>query len=203
MTDYRDYLPKNTLRSREAIEWAITYSYNSPDRTSPRVLLIGDSIVQQNHHCVREILEPEINVTYWSSSKCITHPDYLRELDFILDGGKFDVITINNGLHSLGTDAADWEYAYRRVLQFIKAKKPDAKLVAVLTTPCPSHSNVVTKLNELTLKTAEAENVITLDLYTPMMELGLDKMVDGFHWNGEGQYTQGKIISEAVRNILK
>lgn len=42
--DWQKYAPKTTTRTREAIEWSINYAYNATDTTSPRVLLVGDSI---------------------------------------------------------------------------------------------------------------------------------------------------------------
>ena len=86
MEDYRQFQPKGLQRTRENIEWTIAYSYNARDCENPRVLLIGDSICHQYHGEVRKNLADCVNISYWASSKCVTDPDYFRELDFVIDG---------------------------------------------------------------------------------------------------------------------
>ena len=83
--NYRDYQPKKTSRVREDIEWSVNYSYNTLDTKNPRVMLIGDSICNAYHYAVRDRLADKANVSYWASSKCVTDPDYFRELEFMLD----------------------------------------------------------------------------------------------------------------------
>ena len=80
MVNYRDYMPRSTSRMRENIEWSITYTYNSNDTAHPRVLLIGDSICNGYQTKVREKLADTANVTFWASSKCVTDPQYFREV---------------------------------------------------------------------------------------------------------------------------
>ena len=120
--DYRDYQPKKTSRVREDIEWSINYSYNTLDTKNPRVMLIGDSICNAYHYAVRDRLADKANVSYWASSKCVTDPDYFRELEFMLDAREYALITFNNGLHSLSTDMTEWEEAYRSAVRFILDK---------------------------------------------------------------------------------
>ena len=127
-------LPKSS-RTKEGIEWSMNYAYNAPDDSSPRVFLIGDSICYGYQDAVRKNLEGRVNVTYWASSKCVTDPMYLRHLDFFMDQNKYDLITFNNGLHSLHTDRAEWEAAYRNVVDYLHAKAPNAKISITLCTP--------------------------------------------------------------------
>ena len=122
MTDYRDFQPTETSRTRENVEWSITYTYNARDTGVPRVLLIGDSICSGYQAKVRDKLAEHANITFWASSKCVTDPDYFRELDFILGAYRYDLICFNTGLHSLTTARGEWEAAYRSAVRFIRAK---------------------------------------------------------------------------------
>ena len=111
---WRAFAPATTTRQREGIEWSTNYAYNATDTTLPRVLLIGDSICNANQDRVRWLLAGKVNVSYWASSKCVTDPDYFRELDFLLEARPYDMVTFNNGLHSLHTDRAEWNGRNRR-----------------------------------------------------------------------------------------
>lgn len=101
----------------------------------PRVLLVGDSICNGYHAQVRERLLGIANVTFWASSKCVTDPDYLRELEFILEEYPLDLIHFNNGLHSLTTDRAEWEAALRNTFRMILDKLPGIRLMWCASTP--------------------------------------------------------------------
>ena len=204
MTNYRDFQPAKTSRIRENIEWTITYAYNATDKTTPRMLLIGDSIVNAYQNPVRELLSPNANVTFWASSKCVTDPEYFRELDFILDSADFTAITFNNGMHSLTTDLAEWEEAYRAAVKFIRAKKPAAQLLIVFTTPhgTDSSNDRVNELNAIAADIAEKEALPVIDLYSKMMDLGRDHLNDVCHWKGEGVNLQAQIIAEELKRYI-
>ena len=119
------------LRGHENIEWSIGYAFDltSAQRTLPRALLVGDSICNGYQSAVRNELAGKMCVSYWVSSYCVTSPGYLRLLSFYLDEAEYAVIHFNNGLHSLGTPAADWEKGLRAALALIRAKQPKAKIV--------------------------------------------------------------------------
>ena len=205
MISYRDYMPRSTSRVRENIEWSITYTYNSNDTAHPRVLLIGDSICNGYQTKVREMLADTANVTFWASSKCVTDPQYFRELDFLLDSYRYDIISFNNGLHSLSTDRAEWEAAYASAVAFIRAKCPEAKLVLTLCTPLgdPGKDAVSRALNTCTLALAEAEALPVIDLYAAVAELDkAEHMSDVFHWKETGKELQAEAICAFVRGQL-
>ena len=203
--DYRDYQPAKTSRVRENVEWSISYAFNAKDIASPRVLLIGDSICNGYQAKVREYLTGCANVSYWVSSKCVTDPDYFRELDFVLDGGRFDLISFNNGLHSLGTDRTEWEAAYRAVLSFLRAKKPDAALTLVLCTPLrdASRDELSRELNEITRRIAADTSLPLFDLYAPLENLNRDEyMRDIYHWNNSAIELQAQVLTAHLTELL-
>ncbi len=196
--DYRDYQPVRSSRMRENIEWSITYAYNACDVSSPRILLIGDSICNAYHGNVKEKMSECANVTFWAGSKCVTDRDYFRELDFILDGADFNIIFFNNGLHSLDTNRSEWENAYGRVAAFIADKKPQAHLVLMLCTPLcdPELNATVMGLNASVRAIAKQRSLPILDLYSPMVPLATNEyMCDTYHWKQPAIDKQAELIA--------
>lgn len=206
MIKYSDYQIKDgILESDEDIMWSITYKYNATDCESPRVLLIGDSICNAYHGAVRELTGTRVNISFWASSKCVTHKDYLRELDYILDTNPCDLILFNNGLHSLETDVKNWENAYKSVINFILDKMPGAKLSAVLSTPLKNAELTArsAKLNEIVKTVANENNIPILDLFTPMDKLERETYWrDCYHFKDSAVNIQADLISEHIFGLL-
>ena len=78
------------LRGHENTEWSRSYAYHLVDgrKNLPRVLLVGDSIVNGYEVEARCLLEAKgVNVTYWISSYCVTSPHYLTFLGIYLAPG--------------------------------------------------------------------------------------------------------------------
>lgn len=203
--NWRDYAPTATSRVREATEWSVTYSYRATETERPRVLLIGDSICNAYQGRVRELLDGRVNVSYWASSKCVTDPDYFRELDLMLSARPLDMVTFNNGLHSLTTERAEWDAAYAGALAFIRAKLPRAKLMPVLNTPLkdPALTAVSASLNETVLRLAGEEGLETIDLFTPMDALARERYwTDTYHFTPEAVGMQAKILAGHVLGAL-
>ncbi len=205
MIKWQDFVPASTSRVRENIEWSITYSYNAAQPGLPRVLLIGDSICNGYNGKVREMLDGKANVSFWASSKCVTDPDYFRELDFMLDAYPYDAVCFNNGLHSLTTDRTEWDAAYRAAADFIRAKLPDTKLSLTLSTPLkdPNLTAVSASLNETVTVLAEEKGLPVIDLFSAMD--GLDReeyWSDTYHFRAPAIEMQAKVISEHVLKQL-
>ncbi|MBQ8509219.1 MAG: SGNH/GDSL hydrolase family protein [Clostridia bacterium] len=205
MVYYIDFQPKTTSRVHEATEWSITYTYNAPDTTLPRVLLIGDSICNAYQARVRDKLDGKVNVSFWASSKCVTDREYFRELDFMLGAYQYDVVTFNNGLHSLGTNRAEWEAAYTAVLRFIRAKLPDAKLLLVSTTPLKDSrlTAVSAELADYAKKTAVSQGLGFINLFAAFMPLDRELYwSDTYHFKPSAVNMQAEIIAGRVREAL-
>ena len=203
--DYRDYQPKKTSRVREDIEWSVNYSYNTLDTKNPRVMLIGDSICNAYHYAVRDRLADKANVSYWASSKCVTDPDYFRELDFMLDAREYALVTFNNGLHSLTTDLAEWEEAYRAAVRFILDKLPETTLCIVLSTAL--NDDELTKrsreLNQIALRIADEFRLPVIDLFTPTNTLDKpNEMTDRLHFEQKASKMQADMIAAKACELL-
>ncbi|MBQ3707167.1 MAG: SGNH/GDSL hydrolase family protein [Clostridia bacterium] len=203
--NWRDYAPAATSRVREATEWSITYSYRATATDLPRVLLIGDSICNAYQGRVRELLDGRVSVSFWASSKCVTDPDYFRELDLMLSARPLDMVTFNNGLHSLTTDRGEWDAAYAGAVSFLRAKLPSAKLALVLSTPLkdPALTAISASLNETAVRIAGEEGLETIDLFTPMDRLARDRYwTDTYHFTAEAVGMQAEILAGHILGTL-
>ncbi len=197
---YKKYEPSFSTHQPENIEWSIFYSFDTPDTTRTRLLMIGDSICNGYSGTVRECLNGEMTMAYWASSKCMTSPEYFRSLDMVLSFSEPDVITFNNGLHSQGADIVEWEADYRSAVKFIRARCPNAKLYLVFSTP-EANKELEAKtvvLNEIVRQVAQEENLPIIDLFSlPYPE---DCWSDGVHFRSEAILIQAKKITETVLN---
>ena len=207
MTDYKDYLPQNSTRTRENIEWAIFYSFNAPDEKSPRTLVVGDSINFQYKDDLREKLADKVNITSWASSKCVTDVTFLKDLDYILEYNRYDLITFNNGIHYLTvpTSFEEWEKAYRRKLEFIQAKLPGIPLALVLCTALADDEKdaIVQKLNSITLEIAKDFDLPVIDLYSPMVALDRKEFWnDIYHFKKPAIEIQAQILADWISGKL-
>ena len=205
MIKWQDYAPASTSRVREGIEWSITYAYDTTKTELPRVLLIGDSICNGYNGKVRGMLEGRVNVSFWASSKCVTDPDYFRELDFMLDAYPYDAVCFNNGLHSLSTDRAEWDAAYESAVDFIRAKLPDAKISLTLSTPLKDANltAISASLNETVVRLAEEKGLPVIDLFAAMDGLDREEFwSDTYHFRAPAIEMQAKVISEHVLGQL-
>ncbi|MBP3919248.1 MAG: SGNH/GDSL hydrolase family protein [Clostridia bacterium] len=205
MIRYQDYALLETTHTPENIEWSISYSFNARDTETPRVLLIGDSICNAYQSTVREGLGKYANVTFWASSKCVTDPDYLRELDYMLDSYWYDAICFNNGLHSLTASPDEWEEAYANTVRFISDKCKGIPLFLTLCTPVADRdkNSIVMRINESISAFAHKKGLPIIDLYTPMAALNKrENMNDTFHWKAPAVAMQGERICRALKPIV-
>lgn len=206
MIRYQDYAAPEITRSHENTEWSITYSFNARDTETPRVLLIGDSICNAYQGAVREGLSDCANITFWASSKCVTDPDYLRELDYLLDTYWYDVICFNNGLHSLTSSPDEWERMYANTVRFLSDKCAGIPLLLVLCTPVADRTKnqIVERENDFIRSFAAEHGYPVIDLYTPMKALDKREMMsDVFHWKAPAVSQQAEIICARLKPYFK
>lgn len=205
MCDYKDYQPKSTERIRENIEWTRTNSYNATDTVNPRIWLMGDSLSHNYHGKVRDNLKSCANIANWATSKCVTDPDYFRELDFWLDSCPCQMICFNNGVHGLTSKPEAWRNAYERAVAFMRAKLPQVKLSLVLCMPLlPDRKNEnILWMNEQIRQIAQQYDLSVLDLYSPMAALDLNEALrDSVHYQAFAVDMQAQIIAQHIREEL-
>lgn len=203
--DFRNYKLDRSSRARETMEWTTFFATNLSDKSKPRVLFIGDSICRDYQSVVAKELRGLANCTQWTTSRCVTDPLYLQELDVFLSFAPHAVICFNNGLHSQFTDLREYREAYRKAVAYLKARCPESRIFIVLCTPVQSeyYNSVVLRVNQIAKKIAEEQQLPVIDVYT-FLNRGecAGKWRDGVHFNGEANRALGRKIAETIKSAV-
>ena len=193
---------------REDIEWISLRWHDEPNRTMPRVLLVGDSIVVGHGANVHALLKDRICVDYFATSKHVTDVEFMPDLAFMLCRRNYELILFNNGLHGFGVDDELYGPALLEILTLLSSRAP--RLAWRSSTPVRNGDNRaelgertprVVRRNAAAAAVAQKLCLPTLDLYTPM--LGHPEFYsDGAHCNQEGVKFQAEIIAAFIDEQL-
>ena len=194
------------IRGHENTEWENGRAFHMTDslKNLPRVFIVGDSISGGYRDFVKDALEGRVNVSWWSSSYCVTSPSYLKFLDIYLDETKYDVIHINNGLHSLGTPTGDYARELEAALRLIRRKQPQAKIIWATSTPlngrAPVRAKKVVELNAAAADVvARVGGIATDDLFALLDPLDrATNWGDEFHHKVETRKITAKKVTDAI-----
>ncbi len=189
---------------REEQEW-ITLRWHDTDDAAglPRLLLIGDSIVNGHVGLLNEALQGKYAVDAFTTSKIVSDQEYMADLEIMLQKRCYDVIIFNNGLHGIKVDDANYAEELREVLTALQ--RYTNKLIWRNSTPCYSYpdgrsnpwSTRVIKRNALARGIVEELNIPAIDCYR-VLQNRPDLVVDGIHFRLEGY----QVIVEVIVDFL-
>lgn len=217
-----------------ALSASLSFAADVP--TKKRLLILGDSISIGYTPFVQKMLAEQMTVLRPmrgdKPENCSGTTSGIANIDrwLQIDGGKWDVIHFNWGLHDIkhvkpgdpkGT-ASDSPTdppqatveAYEKNLREIvtKLKATGAKLIFATTTPVPEGKMSVyrndadaVKYNEAALKVMKENGIAVNDLYTfvkPQMQT-LQKQPANVHYTAEGSEALAKEVVVAVKAALK
>lgn len=204
----QDPAPAPELK-RESIEWCDVWFTHADKTDKPRVLLIGDSIVQGYFPVVEREMGDAVYWGRFTTSRSICDPVFFQELELVVKQYRFSVIHFNHGLHGWGYTEAQYAEAFDRLLKVLKEEGQGAKLIWGTTTPVQSGSSMgsdqprVAERNKIAAEKVSAAGMAIDDLYG----LSIDKpefySKDGVHFAQEGKEAQGKAVAGAVRKALE
>ncbi|MCP4645611.1 MAG: SGNH/GDSL hydrolase family protein [bacterium] len=191
------------------------YREQASDPGTPRVLLIGDSIVNGYRGTVVNELNGKAAIDTWLTPLNMKNGNLLPDLKIVLSQGPYAVVHFNLGLHGWkpGTYAeGEHEALLREFVAAIKKDAPDAKLIWGSITPItvrdnpteldPEHNPTIIDRNKTAARVMKDMKVTVDDLYTLMADK-LDLAAgDKYHWKGEGRKIQGKQAAKYVRKAL-
>jgi len=142
------------------------WDFVTDDPALPRVLIIGDSISCGYTLPVRELLKGKANV-HRAPANCGDTSAGLRNFGDWLNGGPWDVIYFNFGIHD--RNKIPEEYAERLTKVVDQLKETGATLVWARTTPFDARdgdgATMCARLNEAADAVMKQEGVATSDLY--------------------------------------
>jgi len=196
---------------RERIEWADIWVTDANKNDLPRVLLIGDSITRGYFSEVEKHLAGKAYCARLTTSKCVSDPSFVDEVQLLLKHYRFAVIHINNGLHGWGYTEEQYGDGLAKTVDAISKSSGDAKLIWATTTPVRVGSNLqhfhdrtdrVKVRNQLASEIMKQRGVPTDDLFGLVEEHPDWYSSDGTHFNNSGKEAQGKQVAESVLKLL-
>ena len=192
----------------ERIEWSDIWVTDADDPNVTRALLVGDSIVRGYFAGVEKELGKDVSCSRYTTSKFLSHPDFLAELSLLLTRFEFAVIHLNNGLHGWGYTEDDYRRGLTQLIALLKEKAPNAKLVWALTTPVRVGNDIekiheertprVIQRNAIAREIMAAQDVPINDLYGLVAEHTPFFSNDGTHFSEVGRAAQAKQVAEAI-----
>ncbi len=179
----------------------------------PRVLLIGDSIVRDYYPEVEKHLARKAFVARLSTSRFISDPVLLKEIESVLEGTKFDVIHFNNGMHGWQHSEAEYRKAFPKLIKTIRAHAPEARLIWATTTPLRDGKGVTYDTNaQYSDERIAARNAIAAEFVTaqkiPIDDLNAamrghpEYHSDNVHFNSQGIQIQADQVSVEIEKFL-
>jgi len=203
--------------------WCIT-TPKITDTKRPRIFCYGDSISMGYVPPLRKALDGKVYVDHW-----IGFVNGTSARDMILDNfkeaaaaGPYDILFINNGLHSLHwtpDTVSDEAVATttRNIVRSFKAGAPQARIIWLQTTPhtamppAPGQkvnalgekNDSVLRLNRIASTVMKEEGVEIIDLYDSLKDK-LDLAAgDQYHWSAEGTAVIVKQVENKTLELLK
>jgi hypothetical protein len=186
------------------------------DVKRPRVLLIGDSILNGYASTVIKRLSGKAYVDYWVTPACQSER-FNEMLAVVLKNGPYDVVHINLGLHGFQRDRVvkglaekqpripegQFEPLTKAFVEVMKKENPRGKIIWASTTPIslrdkpteldPQSNPIIIEHNRMAAKVMAELGVPVNDLYGLSVKR-LDLKENDFHWKDEAKRLQGDAV---------
>jgi len=199
--------------AREAIEWCDIWISHANETNLPRVLLIGDSISRDYYPEVEKRLAGKAFVARLATSRFVTDPVLLRELELVLNQERFDVVLFNNGMHGWQHSEEEYQKAFPKLVKTILARAPKAKLLCATTTPLRDGKDItydtkakysderIAARNAIVAEIVDAQKIPIVDLNAAVRGHP-EYHSDNVHFNGQGAQILATQVSKEVEKLL-
>lgn len=180
------------------------------DTTRPRVLLIGDSILNGYLKDVVAALDGKVYVDAW------VNPYHQSEhvnklLAEVLENGPYDVVHFNMGLHGWQEGRIKpgmFEPLTKAYVEVLRKKLPKAKLIWASSTPVtvkgkpadldPAINPTIIDHNRRAATVMKEMKVPINDFYSLLVDKRDLARGDGFHWTGPAYKLLAKTVVDSV-----
>lgn len=194
--------------------WGFTRAAR-PAPALPRVLLVGDSVMNGYRGEVIRLLAGKANVDTWATGMHLGDERLIEDLVKVLGQGPYAVIHYNIGLHDWPEGRIppeQYEPLMVRYFETYRTKAPAATLVWASSTPVtakggktldPHINPTIVRQNEVAARVAKARDIPINDLYA----LGEQNLAlargDQFHWTPEGSNLMARRVAGLVAASLE
>jgi hypothetical protein len=184
------------------------------DAGLPRVLLIGDSILNGYQAKATKLLAGKANVDLWVNP--YNQSEQVNQLlAEVLANGPYDVVVFNMGLHGWQEGRikpGTFEPLTKGYVEVLKAKLPKAKLFWASSTPVtvkgkptelnPEINPNILEQNRLAAKVMAEMGVPVLDYYGLLVDKRALARGDMFHWTGPAYDLLAQTAVDAILREL-
>lgn len=190
------------------------YQAKVEDPARPRVLLVGDSILNGYRNTVAHELDGEAYVDAWVNPY-FQSDEVNRALAKVLDQGPYDVVHFNIGLHGWQEGRikpGTFKPLTREYVEVLRSKLPTAKLIWASSTPVtvrnkpleldPQINPVIVEHNRMAAEVMEEMGVNVNDFYGLLVDKRELARGDSFHWNGPAYKLLGDSAAQSIRDAL-
>lgn len=191
------------------------YSATPKDPALPRVLLIGDSIVNGYRGTVCEELAGAASVDTWLTPLNLKSEKLHDDLKRVLAQGPYAVIHFNIGLHGWEPGRipeGEYEPLLRAYISILKEHGGKAELIWGSTTQItvrdhpeeldPENNPTIVERNAIAARVTKDMGVNVDDLYGLMSDKLNLAQGDKFHWQAEARTIQGKQVADFIKKAL-
>jgi hypothetical protein len=197
----------------EKTEWSDIWLANATQNDLPRVLMVGDSIVQGYFRDVEKDLTGKAYCAKFATSKFMGNRDYLDELKLILKRYQFSVIHINNGLHGWTYTEEQYRQSLPKLMETLKKYGKGAVIVWATSTPrrnvqkpaeLATDNGRVMERNRLAVEYMTQHGIAVDDLYNLVADHPeyYNLPQDATHFNPQGRAVEGQQVSEIILRSL-
>lgn len=184
------------------------------DPARPRVLLIGDSILNGYLKQASALLHGQAYVDAWVNP--YHQSEHLNKLlAEVLAHGPYDVVHFNMGLHGWQEGRikpGTFEPLTRAYVDVLRAKLPQARLIWASSTPVtrqdhpadlePDIDPVIVEHNRLAAAVMAERNIPVNDFYSLLVNKRAWARGDRFHWTAPAYDLLAKTVAESVLREL-
>lgn len=191
------------------------YRASSEDVALPRVLLIGDSIMNGYRGYVHGLLKGTANVDVWLTPLHLKSEPLHADLQKVLEQGPYAVIHFNIGLHGWPPGRipeGQYEPLMRAYVEILRSHHEEVRLIWGSTTQItvkdnpteldPVHNSTIVKRNRVCAKVMNVYGIPVNDLYGLMSDKLKLARGDRFHWKGPGYRVMAEQISQHISSTL-
>lgn len=193
--------------------WGVRYA-TITDPSLPRVLLIGDSIVNGYGAKVAELLKDKANVDIWVTPNWLS-PELSKQARDVLKETQYSVIHFNeSGLHAWDTGRIpDGQYGplMRKYLSVLESSNPNAHLIWTSTTPVTKAGKpgeldpldqLISDRNAICVPIMRENGIPIDDLHSLMMDHLDWARGDRFHWVDKGYNLMANTVAHSIMERL-
>jgi lysophospholipase L1-like esterase len=185
------------------------------DPKRPRVLLIGDSILNGYNKQVMAALDGKAYVDVWVNPHC--QSKHLNKLlGEVLNNGPYDVVHFNMGLHGWQPGRIKegaFESLTKAYVQVIRDKSPRTKIIWASSTPVTEKGKptelsaeinpIIVEHNRLAASVMKEMDVPVNDFYSLLASRLVLARGDQFHWKTEAYNLLAQTVADSIQRELK